>query len=121
MAHLAIRTLVQTETWRAAINRAQAAGNACDSRQHENMSEDSDNRKLQAAQRHLAPVSGLDGACENTDKEIWRKKEGDYYSPSVHVTKMGGVGINVGGHVIVMPVEKWHALGRLRCALDDVR
>lgn len=62
----------------------------------------------------------LDGTCENTDKEIWRKREGDYYSPSIHVTQSGGVGINVGGHVIVMPVEKWHALGRLRVALSDV-
>lgn len=62
----------------------------------------------------------IGGTSENTDKEIWRKKEGDYYSASIHVTKAGGVGIDVGGHVIVMSVEKWHALGRLRCALDDV-
>lgn len=72
------------------------------------------------AQSGLSSASLLDGTCENTDKEIWRKKAGDFYSPSIHVTKAGGVGINVGGHVIVMPVEKWHALGRLRCALDDV-
>lgn len=58
--------------------------------------------------------------CENTDKEIWRKKAGDYYSPSIHVTQGGGIGINCGGHVIVMPVEKWHALGRLRIALQDI-
>ena len=47
-------------------------------------------------------------AAENTDKEIWRKIEGDYYSPSIHVTKSGGIGINVGGHVVVAPIEEWH-------------
>lgn len=58
--------------------------------------------------------------AENTDREIWRRKEGDFYSPSIHVTKSGCVGLNVGGHVIVMSAEKWHALGGLRIALDDV-
>lgn len=56
----------------------------------------------------------------NTDREIWRKKEGDFYSPSIHVTEHLGIGIDVSGHVIVMPIEKWHALGRLRIALDAV-
>ena len=46
-------------------------------------------------------------ACANTDKEIWRKIPDDYYSPSIHVTKDGAVGINVGGRVIVASVEKW--------------
>ncbi len=59
-------------------------------------------------------------ACESTDRQIWQKNEGDYFSPSIHATGGGGIGINVGGHVIVMSVEKWHALGRLRVALDDV-
>lgn len=48
---------------------------------------------------------------ENTDREIWRETEGDFYSPSIHVTGNGRIGMNVGGHVIVMPVEKWHMLG----------
>jgi len=47
----------------------------------------------------------------NTDKEIWRKIPGDYYSPSIHVTEFGGIGINVGGHVLVAPVEKWYEAG----------
>ena len=50
--------------------------------------------------------------CMNTDKNIWRKVEGDYYSPSIHVTQDGNIGIDVGGHVIVMPIEDWFLLGR---------
>jgi len=50
-------------------------------------------------------------SCINTDKNIWRKVEGDYYSPSIHVTQDNNIGINVGGHVIVMPIEKWFLLG----------
>lgn len=46
----------------------------------------------------------------NTDKELWREKEGDFYSPSIHVTKGGGIGINVGGSVYVRPVREWHSL-----------
>lgn len=49
--------------------------------------------------------------CINTDKNIWHKIEGDYYSPSIHITQDKNVGINVGGHVIVMPIEKWFQLG----------
>lgn len=44
---------------------------------------------------------------ENTNKEIWRRNPGDYYSPSIHVTKEGGIGMNVGGRVLVMDVEEW--------------
>jgi len=51
-------------------------------------------------------------ACQNTDKEIWRKCPGDCYSPSMHVTAGGGIGINCGGHVIVAPVERWHDCGK---------
>jgi hypothetical protein len=47
---------------------------------------------------------------KNTDKEIWRKVEGNYYSPSIHVTESGGIGINVGGIVIVKPIEDWHSV-----------
>lgn len=50
----------------------------------------------------------MDNAVKNTDKEIWRKVEDDYYSPSIHVTESGSIGINVGGSVIVAPVEEWH-------------
>jgi len=51
-----------------------------------------------------------EGACENTDQELWRERFGDFYADSIHVTKDGGIGINVSGHVIVMPLQKWHAL-----------
>lgn len=51
-----------------------------------------------------------DGAAENTDLEIWRERPGDYYSPSIHVTREGGIGINVGGHVFVLDVYGWHRL-----------
>ena len=46
-------------------------------------------------------------AAKNTDIEIWRKVEDDYYSPSIHVTESGSIGINVDGSVIVAPVEEW--------------
>ena len=47
----------------------------------------------------------------NTGKEIWRKTPGDYYSPSIHVTEFGDIGINVGGYVLIAPIEKWHEAG----------
>ncbi len=47
-------------------------------------------------------------AAKNTDKEIWRKVKDDYFSPSIHVTRSGSIGIDVGGFVIVAPVEEWH-------------
>jgi hypothetical protein len=46
---------------------------------------------------------------QNTDRELWRKEE-DYYSPSIHVTEEGAIGINVGGTVIIKEVEEWHKL-----------
>lgn len=49
-------------------------------------------------------------ACKNTDRELWREREGDYYAPSLFLTEGGGIGMDVGGHVIVMPVRKWHKL-----------
>lgn len=49
-------------------------------------------------------------ACQNTDRELWRERPGDYYSPSIHVTAGGGIGINVGGTVYVKTAEQWHAL-----------
>lgn len=51
-------------------------------------------------------------ACENTDREIWREREGDYYADSIHVTKQGGIGINCGGHVIVMSPRNWHRVAQ---------
>lgn len=48
----------------------------------------------------------------NTDKELWRESD-SYYSPSIHVTSSNGIGINVGGHVIVAPVKRWHVAGEV--------
>lgn len=56
------------------------------------------------------PTQAQIEAAENTDRELWREREDDYYADSIHVTKDGGIGMNVGGSVIVMPVRKWHAL-----------
>lgn len=49
------------------------------------------------------------GPCENTDRELWREREGDYYANSIHVTKDGKIGINCGGYVYVMSLGDWHA------------
>ena len=49
-----------------------------------------------------------DRACENTDKELWREIEDDYYSPSIHVTKDGKIGMDVGGTVLVQDIRGWH-------------
>lgn len=55
-----------------------------------------------------------DQAKENTDIELWREPTDEpgmsYYQPSIHVTREGGIGINVGGMVIVMPLSDWHKL-----------
>lgn len=56
---------------------------------------------------------------ENTDKEIWREKEDDFYSPSIHVTNTGGIKIAVSGKAILMSVRDWHCLqGRLKLQTD---
>jgi hypothetical protein len=49
-------------------------------------------------------------ACVNTDREIWRERDGDYYADSIHVTEGGGIGINCGGYVIVKPIREWFRL-----------
>lgn len=51
-----------------------------------------------------------DEAKVNTDREIWCEREGDFYADSIHVTEGGGIGIDCGGYVIVMPVREWHRL-----------
>src|ERR1051325_89753 len=54
-----------------------------------------------------------DQAALNTDIEIWRRTPGDYYSPSIHVTRDGGgIGMNLGGTVIVLPIELWFAAAK---------
>lgn len=57
----------------------------------------------------------MDSACENTDREIWRGPDegnGSFYADSIHVTKAGGIGINCGGHVIVMTPRNWHRIAQ---------
>lgn len=53
----------------------------------------------------------------NTDRELYREPDttgnGEFYSDSIHVTQAGGIGINVGGTVIVMPLQAWHRLALL--------
>lgn len=49
-------------------------------------------------------------AMQNTDRELWRETEDDYYAPSLHVTEGGSIGVNVGGTMIIMPIRDWHAL-----------
>lgn len=60
-------------------------------------------------------------AAENTDREIWREREGDYYADSIHVTQQGGIGINCGGHVIQMPVRDWHRLASTTAQTEAVQ
>ena len=54
----------------------------------------------------------MDKGKVNTDKEIWRRVKDDFYSPSIFVTKEGGIGIKKGGMVFVKPVEQWHSLAQ---------
>jgi len=49
-------------------------------------------------------------AYENTDKELWRERDGDYYADSIHVTKEGRISIDVGGQVFVKALREWHRL-----------
>ncbi|MAN86398.1 MAG: hypothetical protein CL555_05910 [Algoriphagus sp.] len=60
-------------------------------------------------------------AAENTDREIWREREGDYYADSIHVTQQGRIGINCGGHVIQMPVRDWHRLASTTAQSEAVQ
>jgi hypothetical protein len=60
--------------------------------------------------RQWPPHGSSDAPCVNTDRELWREREGDYYADSLHVTEQGGIGINRGGRVIVLPLWRWHEL-----------
>lgn len=46
-----------------------------------------------------------DGACKNEDRQLWQESD-DAGHRSVHVTKGGGIGINVGGSVYVKPLKE---------------
>lgn len=47
---------------------------------------------------------------QNTNRELWRETPGDYYSPSLFVTKDGAIGMNVGGSVFVKSIQAWYIL-----------
>src|SRR5258708_7447069 len=38
----------------------------------------------------------------------------------IHVTEGGGIGINVGGHVTVLPLRTWHALAKRYFAQEQL-
>ncbi len=57
-------------------------------------------------------MSDPTAGAENTDRELWREREGDFYADSLFVTKEGGIGMNCGGYVVVMPIRLWHALAK---------
>lgn len=61
----------------------------------------------------------IEQACINTDRELWRERKDDHYASSIHVTEHGGIGMNVGGYVIVMPIEKWHSIAKTSTELRD--
>lgn len=55
--------------------------------------------------------ASVPSAALNTDRELWRAREGDYYADSVHVTEGGGIGMHAAyGRVIVKTVGEWHYL-----------
>lgn len=56
-------------------------------------------------------------AIKNTDRELWREFSDDYCA-SIHVTESGGIGINVGGHVLVATLQKWHDAGNKLFTVD---
>jgi len=56
---------------------------------------------------------------KNTDIEIWREIPDDYYSPSIHVTENGDIGINVGELVLVAPVRRWFSAGEAAFCVEE--
>jgi len=49
---------------------------------------------------------------ENTDREIWRKEPGDFYSPYISVSADNEIIICVGGKAYQAPVGVWFELMR---------
>jgi hypothetical protein len=58
----------------------------------------------------------------NTDRELWREREGDFYADHIFITKNGSLGINCGGIVYVKPIRDWFALagGKITFPPKDV-
>ena len=59
----------------------------------------------------------VNNVAQNTDRELYREGGNDY-SPSIHVTESGGIGINVGGHVLVASLRNWHDAGNKVLTVD---
>ena len=49
-------------------------------------------------------------AVVNTVKTIWREDVSDRPGDSIFVTEGGGIGIQCGGHCVVMKVREWFKL-----------
>lgn len=56
---------------------------------------------------------------KNTDIEIWREIPGDYYSPSIHVTENGDIGIGIGRLVLVAPIRRWFSAGEVAFCVEE--
>lgn len=52
-------------------------------------------------------IKAIGEAVQNTNRELWREREGDYYADSIFVTPDGGIGMNVRGFVIVKSIREW--------------
>src|SRR5580693_9330724 len=52
--------------------------------------------------------------AQNTDRELWREREGDYYADSIFVTEHGQIGISCKGHVTIMSLAKWHQCANVK-------
>jgi hypothetical protein len=57
------------------------------------------------------PTNLVSGTAQNTDRELWREREGDYYADSIHVTIDGKIGIQHAGTRGIMPVGEWFKAG----------
>jgi hypothetical protein len=65
---------------------------------------------LRESETWMTDSAEVPAAAQNTDREIWRERPGDYYADSIFVTEGGAIGINCGGHVEVLPVREWQRL-----------
>jgi len=63
-------------------------------------------------------VGGTPLPEKNTDVELWRENPGDYYSPRIFATK-SGIGIDVGGRVVVMPVRDWFYIAEREARISN--
>lgn len=55
----------------------------------------------------------MNGPVQNTDKEIWRETPGDFYSPSIHVTKENMLRVSCGGISRLFGVSEFELLAGL--------